>query len=276
MSKKEKRRSYLRNGSGSPIIPIDATFHSDVNINHQLTVTPSLRTVSDPIEPPTSVQHDKSYHLLSKTSSAIKLLLIGDTGVGKSALIVSYCDDYFTENSTTATVGVDLKVKVVKIDGRLFKAVLWDTAGQERYRNVTPTLYKGTNGVLLTYDVTNMASFEGLYHWVKECYENCDPSRTVLYLVGNKLDREKKVVTKDHVKKFIKFTEENYPLLKICRAFEVSAKYSTLVYGLFDVVLYDLVERRCYFDEQKLRNKRSIDLSTTRDEYQRTTNCCSY
>jgi small GTP-binding protein len=273
-TKKEKRRSYIRNSSGSPIVPISATFHSNININHQLTST--MRSVSDPVESLHIVEHDPSYATHAKTSSVIKLLLIGDASVGKSSLIVSYCDDVFIENSTKTTVGVDLKVKVVNVDGKFFKTVIWDTAGQERYRNVIPSLYKGTNGVMLTYDVTDMNSFLGLYHWIQECYENCDSSRTIFYLVGNKLDQDNKVVFKEDVKRLIQHVKKNYSGFKINAAFEVSAKYSKLVYGLFDTVIKDLVENRCYFDEQKLRNKRSIDLSTTRDDLSQENSCCSY
>lgn len=273
--KKEKRRSYIRNSSGSPIVPISAAFQpNNININHQLTST--MRSVSDPVESVHTVAHDPSYSTRVKTSNVIKLLLIGDASVGKSSLIISYCDDIFLENSTKTTVGVDLKVKVVNVDGSFFKTVIWDTAGQERYRNVIPSLYKGTNGVMLTYDVTDPKSFLGLYHWIQECYENCDTSRTVFYLVGNKLDQENKAVCKDDVKKLLTFVKEKYPGFKINAAFEVSAKYSSLVYGLFDTVIKDLVENRCYFDEQRLRNKRSIDLSTTRDDLTRKNSCCSY
>lgn len=269
-----KRRSYIGNSSGSPIVPISATFHPNININQQLSST--MRSVSDPVESPHIVQHDPSYSYRVKTSSMVKLLLIGDASVGKSSLIVSYCDDVFLENGTKTTVGVDLKVKIVNVDGRFFKTVIWDTAGQERYRNVIPSLYKGTNGVMLTYDVTDMGSFLALYHWIDECYENCDTSRTIFYLVGNKLDQHNKVVTKDDVKSLIEHVKKKYPSLKINSAFEVSAKYSNLVYGLFDTVIKDLVQNSCYFDEQKLRNKRSIDLSTTRDELTQTNSCCSY
>jgi GTP-binding protein YPT11 len=220
------------------------------------------------------VQHHPDYMAHIKSSSVIKLLLIGDAGVGKSALIISYCDDVFEESNLKTTVGVDLKVKVVNVDGSYFKTVIWDTAGQERYRNVIPSLYKGTNGVLLTYDVTDRSSFEGLYHWIQECYENCDLSRTIFYIVGNKLDQDGRQIEKEDIKKLLAFIKKNYANFRVSAVFEVSAKYPTLVYGLFDRVIKDLVENRCYFDETRLRNKKSIDLSVARDEQQR--NCCSY
>lgn len=275
MTSREKRKSYLRNASGSPIIPINASFHSNTNINQQLaSSSSSRRSASDSTESQYIVQHHPDFVSKIKTTSVIKLLLIGDAGVGKSALIISYCDDFFEENNNKTTIGVDLKVKVVNVDGGYFKTVIWDTAGQERYRNVIPSLYKGTNGVLLTYDVTDMNSFKGLYHWIQECYDNCDLSRTIFYIVGNKLDQDGKQVEKEDIKKLIQHVKENYANFKINAVFEVSAKYSTLVYGLFDRVIKDLVENRCYFDEQRLRNKRSIDLSTARDQQQQ--NCCSY
>ncbi len=167
-----------------------------------------------------------------------------------------------------------MKVKLVSVDNKFFKTVLWDTAGQERYRNLIPSLYKGTNGVLLTYDVTDKNSFDGLYHWIKECYDNCDLSRTIFYLVGNKLDQAEKQVNKEDIRKLLDYVKTNHSDFKINAVFEVSAKYSNFVYGLFDNVIKDLVEHRCYFDENKLKSKRSVDLSTARDDQQ--TNCCSY
>lgn len=271
--RKEKRRSYIRT-SGSAIVPISGTVHLEGGIGHQLT-SPTMRSVLDPIESLHTVEHDLAFSTHVKTSSMIKLLLIGNASVGKSSLIVSYCDDVFLENSTKTTVGVDLKAKVVKVDGKFFKTVIWDTAGQERYRNVIPSLYKGTNGVILTYDVTDMKSFLGLYHWIEESYENCDVSRTIFYLVGNKIDQGNKVVSNEDVKALVEHVSRQYAGFKINAAFETSAKYSDLVYGLFDTVIKDLVENRCYFDEQRLRNKRSIDLSTT-SEHNRASSCCSY
>lgn len=264
----------IRNTSGSPIIPIEATFHSNSNINNQL-ATSSKRSIREQVENFSSVKHiNTDYSSNYNPSSMIKILLIGDAGVGKSALIVRYCDGYFQENDGKSTVGVDLKVKLLTVDNKLFKAVLWDTAGQERYRNLIPSLYKGTNGVLLTYDVTDKNSFEGLYHWIKECYDNCDLSRTIFYIVGNKLDQAEKKVHKEDIRKLLDYIKKNYTDFKISAVFEVSAKYSNIVIGLFDNVVRDLVERRCYFDEHRLRNKRSVDLSTARDDQQ--TNCCSY
>lgn len=270
-----RRRSIIRNVSGSPIIPIDATFHSNSNINSHL-VNSSKRSIRDPTtEIFNSVKHiNNDYSSKFSGSSMIKVLLIGDAGVGKSALIVRYCDDYFNENESKSTVGVDLKVKLVSVDNKFFKTVLWDTAGQERYRNLIPSLYKGTNGVLLTYDVTDKNSFDGLYHWIKECYDNCDLSRTIFYLVGNKLDQAEKQVNKEDIRKLLEYVKTNHTDFKINAVFEVSAKYSNFVNGLFDNVIKDLVEHRCYFDENKLRSKRSVDLSTARDDQQ--TNCCSY
>ncbi|KAH3674500.1 hypothetical protein WICMUC_003338 [Wickerhamomyces mucosus] len=285
---KDKGRSVLTYPSGSPIIPIEPTFQSsNISMQHQLlppkivdtssSSSSSRRPTSNPIIQKSSyrtLNHNPDYIPKMKSSSVIKLLLIGDAGVGKSALIVSYCDDFFEEKNTKTTVGVDLKVKVVNVDGGFFKTVIWDTAGQERYRNVIPSLYKGTNGVLLTYDVSDRNSFKGLYHWIQECNDNCDLSRTIFYIVGNKIDQQDKKVTKEDIKKFINHVKKSYPSLKINAVFEVSAKYANLVYGLFDTIIKDLVENRCYTDEQRLKNKKSIDLSTASDDRQR--NCCSY
>lgn len=273
-----QKKSTLPSLNSSPIIPINATFHQNSNINsYLLSRKQSLSRRPASSSKKKEFKHDINPEFLQnkKTNSMIKLLLIGDAGVGKSALILRYCDDLFDEDNSKSTVGVDLKVKIVDVDGQYFKTVLWDTAGQERYRNVIPSLYKGSNGVILTYDVTNLDSFNDLNHWIGECNENCDLATTQFYLVGNKLDCDEKKVHKEDIKIFMENIKKSYPKIKIKAVFEVSAKYSNLVYGLFEMIIKDLVENRCYFDEQRLRNKKSIDLSIARED-DRHRSCCSY
>ena len=87
-----------------------------------------------------------------------KLVIIGDSGVGKSSLLVRFADDTFSENCIS-TIGVDFKIKTIDINGERVKLQLWDTAGQERFRTITATYYRGTHGVIVVYDVTSGESF---------------------------------------------------------------------------------------------------------------------
>ena len=105
-----------------------------------------------------------------------KILIIGEPSVGKTAIMERYCEDKFHEE-LISTIGVDFNSKIERVDNTTIKLQLWDTAGQERFRNVTSSYYKGTQGCLVVYDVTDKQSFEKvcfyfvyLFIWFNLCY----------------------------------------------------------------------------------------------------------
>eukprot|EP01061_Rhynchopus_euleeides_P010384 TRINITY_DN19831_c0_g1_i1.p1 TRINITY_DN19831_c0_g1~~TRINITY_DN19831_c0_g1_i1.p1 ORF type:complete len:205 (+),score=87.53 TRINITY_DN19831_c0_g1_i1:148-762(+) len=116
-----------------------------------------------------------------------KLLLIGDSLVGKSCLIMRYADDCFEQNFI-ATIGVDFKVKSVEVDdGKTARLQIWDTAGQERFSNITRSYYRGSDAILVVYDVTNRESFSHVQKWLYELQQNADDT-SIRILVANKAD----------------------------------------------------------------------------------------
>ncbi|PSS05636.1 Ras-related protein [Actinidia chinensis var. chinensis] len=115
-----------------------------------------------------------------------KLVLIGDSGVGKSNLLSRFTRNEFNLESKS-TIGVEFATKSLKIDGKVIKAQIWDTAGQERYRAITSAYYRGAVGALLVYDVTRHTTFENVMRWLKELRDHTDPN-IVLMLIGNKSD----------------------------------------------------------------------------------------
>ena len=123
-----------------------------------------------------------------KYDHLVKLLLIGDSGVGKSCLLLRFSDDQFTASFIT-TIGIDFKVKTVDLEGKRVKLQIWDTAGQERFRTITSAYYRGAMGILLTYDVTDRRSFENVRNWMANVKEHAS-ERVVVSLVGNKDDCE--------------------------------------------------------------------------------------
>ncbi|KXS18077.1 ras-domain-containing protein [Gonapodya prolifera JEL478] len=119
-----------------------------------------------------------------------KLLLIGDSGAGKSSLLLRFAEDAWTESEDArATIGVDFKVKMVDVDGQRYKLTIWDTAGQERFRTLTSSYYRGAQGVILVYDITNRESFDHLSMWFTELETYTSSPSVVTLVVGNKLDR---------------------------------------------------------------------------------------
>ncbi|KAK8772558.1 ras-related protein Rab-18-B-like [Amblyomma americanum] len=129
--------------------------------------------------------------------TTLKILIIGESNVGKSSLLLRFTDDVFDPN-LAATIGVDFKVKTLTVDGNKAKLAIWDTAGSERFRTLTPSYYRGAQGAILVYDVCNHGTFQKLDHWLAELETYCTRNNVVKMLVGNKIDKlENREVTKE-------------------------------------------------------------------------------
>jgi len=121
-----------------------------------------------------------------KYDHLIKLLLIGDSGVGKSCVLLRYSDDAFTPSFIT-TIGIDFKIKSLNVNGKKIKLQIWDTAGQERFRTITTAYYRGAMGILLVYDATDERSFNNVASWMRQIDQHA-PESVVSVLLGNKCD----------------------------------------------------------------------------------------
>eukprot|EP00656_Telonema_subtile_P005493 TRINITY_DN124_c0_g1_i5.p2 TRINITY_DN124_c0_g1~~TRINITY_DN124_c0_g1_i5.p2 ORF type:complete len:208 (+),score=48.70 TRINITY_DN124_c0_g1_i5:250-873(+) len=130
-----------------------------------------------------------------------KLLLIGDSGVGKSCLLLRFADDTYAE-SYISTIGVDFKIKTVNLDNQTIKLQIWDTAGQERFRTITSSYYRGAHGIIVVYDVTDGDSYTNVKQWLEEIQRYACEGVNKL-LVGNKCDlSNKRVVDKKSAEDF--------------------------------------------------------------------------
>lgn len=119
-----------------------------------------------------------------------KLLLIGDSGVGKTSLLLRFAENTFTDNFMS-TIGVDFKIKTIDIDGKTAKLQIWDTAGQDRFRTITSSYYRGAHGIIVVYDVTQRETFDHVSMWMGEI-EKYANDNVVKLLVGNKSDMDDK------------------------------------------------------------------------------------
>eukprot|EP00485_Elphidium_margaritaceum_P004880 CAMPEP_0202689270 /NCGR_PEP_ID=MMETSP1385-20130828/4571_1 /ASSEMBLY_ACC=CAM_ASM_000861 /TAXON_ID=933848 /ORGANISM="Elphidium margaritaceum" /LENGTH=217 /DNA_ID=CAMNT_0049344381 /DNA_START=59 /DNA_END=712 /DNA_ORIENTATION=- len=141
----------------------------------------------------------------------LKMLMIGDSGVGKSCLLLRFCDASFTPSFIT-TIGIDFKVKTIVLNGKRIKLQIWDTAGQERFRTITTAYYRGAQGILLVYDVTDERSFLNIRTWMRniETHSSGDIEKI---LVANKVDlKDERVISSERGQKLadeygIKFVE---------------------------------------------------------------------
>ena len=115
-----------------------------------------------------------------------KVLIIGNSSVGKSNILLRYTENVFNE-SFLPTIGVDFKIKNVTVKGQKVKLNIWDTAGQERFKTITSTYYKGSHGIALVYDITDKESFNAIHNWVGEVKKHAG-ANTAMLLVGNKCD----------------------------------------------------------------------------------------
>lgn len=129
---------------------------------------------------PPSHKPDDDYDYL------FKVVLIGDSGVGKSNLLSRFTRNEFCLESKS-TIGVEFATRSIQVDGKTIKAQIWDTAGQERYRAITSAYYRGAVGALLVYDITKQVTFENVERWLKELRDHAD-ANIVIMLVGNKSD----------------------------------------------------------------------------------------
>lgn len=163
-----------------------------------------------------------------------KLLLIGDSGVGKSCLLLRFADDTYTE-SYISTIGVDFKIRTIELDGKTIKLQIWDTAGQERFRTITSSYYRGAHGIIVVYDVTDQESFNNVKQWLQEIDRYASENVNKL-LVGNKCDlTTKKVVDYTTAKEFA--DSLGIPFL------ETSAKNATNVEQSFMTMAAEIKKR---------------------------------
>ena len=159
-----------------------------------------------------------------------KVLLLGDTTVGKTCFLMKYTDKTFQEVHMS-TIGLDYRLKTMTLkSGKNVKLQIWDTAGQDRFRSITKNYYKSANGIILIYDVTSLLTYENVKTWISQIREEA-PQNVVIFIAGNKIDmeEERKVKTEDGIK-----LADEYGFL----FFETSAKNDININETFE----DLVE----------------------------------
>ena len=136
-----------------------------------------------------------------KEDYKVKLIIVGDSGVGKTNLISRFASDKFQSNSK-ATIGVEFIYKTLKINKEIFKVEIWDTAGQERYKSITSAYYKGAKGAIIVYDITSETSFNNIENWINEVKSKASNNIQIM-IIGNKTDlyKERKISVEKGIEK---------------------------------------------------------------------------
>ncbi|XP_043702930.1 ras-related protein RABC2a-like [Telopea speciosissima] len=198
---------------------------------------------------------------------SFKILLIGDSAVGKSSLLVSFISN--PVENLSPTIGVDFKIKQLTVGENRLKLTIWDTAGQERFRTLTSSYYRGAQGIILVYDVTRRETFTNLSDvWAKEIELYSTNQDCIKMLVGNKVDKEsERAVTKEEGMAFA----QEYG----CLFLECSAKTRENVEKCFEELALKIMEVPSLLEEGSTIVKRNI--LKQKQEYQAppTGGCCS-
>ena len=173
--------------------------------------------------------------MASEPSMTFKILTIGESGVGKTCVLRRFVENKFLKNHL-ATIGIDFKTKTLNINNQEIKLKIWDTAGEERFRNITTQYYKGADGIVLVYDVTDEASYEKIRDWMDQILSNIQQDEIGIVLMGNKCDMEERNVSEEMG---IKLAEE----LKISY-FETSALTGQGIKEAFEKLTRDIMKKK--------------------------------
>jgi len=198
-----------------------------------------------------------------------KMIIIGDSGAGKSNLMSQYiCNEFFDSPST---IGVEFMTKDIIYDKKNIKIQIWDTAGQEKFRAISRCIYHGSKGAILVYDITNQNSFENISHWLKE-FRSQVPECTKLLLIGNKCDlHDLRQVQTNHA---IEFSKDNHLLF-----LETSALSSHNVDKAFELLIDEICKENIgrsivNYPKPKLQIGEKIQLPLNKDNEIKKKKCC--
>ena len=194
----------------------------------------------------------------------IKIMLIGESKIGKTSLISRYCNNEFLGGVYLSTIGIDFQIKHLVLNKKNIRLQIWDTAGQERYRNIAKNYFQSTDGFVIVYDISNTESFEKLDYWIEQIKANSQ-EYTKMILFGNKCDIiEDRKIKKEEGEEYAKNNNINF--------FEVSAKEGTNVDKAFESFVKDILDSSS--PNENYRKRQSKQLSVPIQIHKKKDSCC--
>ncbi|KAI3990931.1 hypothetical protein MKX01_026115 [Papaver californicum] len=201
-----------------------------------------------------------------------KVVLIGDSGVGKSNLLSRFTRNEFCLESKS-TIGVEFATRTLQVEGKTIKAQVWDTAGQERYRAITSAYYRGALGAILVYDTTKPTTFENVTRWLKELREHAD-SNIVIMLIGNKTDlKHLRAVATEDAQSFAEKEGLSFIETSALEAINVEKAFQTILGEVYRKISKKSISSKDS-TATSIKEGKTIDVSDTSDAIPRKT-CCS-
>ena len=190
---------------------------------------------------------------------SLSLILVGDSTVGKTCFLNRYFKNQF--NSTISNIGIDKEIKFVKINNLIYKLTVWDTVGQERFRALPKKYFQNADGVLLLFDVTKEESFTNVSNWMKDIKDNSNKeSNIIIYLVGNKIDLNERLITKENAEELAQSLGMKY--------FDVSCKNNINVSEIMSKMIME-----CHMKANHITNCFKLDLGKKGDNNKKR-GCC--
>ena len=201
-----------------------------------------------------------------------KILILGDSSVGKTSLLLQFCEEKF-DPETLTTVGIDYKRKFIIRHGQKIQLQICDTAGQERFRSIAKNFFKNCDGIIIVYDVTKYESFENIKVWINSIKDNIDIDKIGLVIVGNKIDLEEKRKVDEKMRKSLEEKQQ----IKII---ETSAKNNINVNEAFIEIIDKLeklglgVKRETGYGDDEDINSEIKSVKITKEDKRNNNNCC--